>query len=101
MRLATSSGHCARSPMTTRAHARFAGQLALVRPGLSVPFVTRSQSCRVVLVRGGSSKFAGLSHASRYCGLLRASPEADRQARRLDPNIVTIVTHTYFAMGDY
>jgi eukaryotic-like serine/threonine-protein kinase len=45
--------------------------------------------------------FAGLSHASRYCGLLQASLEADRQARRLDPNIHTTVTHTYFAMGDY
>jgi tetratricopeptide (TPR) repeat protein len=45
--------------------------------------------------------FAGLTHASRYCGLLQASLEADRQARRLDPNIRTTVTHTYFAMGDY
>ena len=45
--------------------------------------------------------FAGLTHASRYCGLLQASLEADRQARRLDPNIHTTVTHTYFAMGDY
>jgi serine/threonine protein kinase/tetratricopeptide (TPR) repeat protein len=45
--------------------------------------------------------FAGLSHASRYCGLLQASLEAHRQARRLDPNIRTGVTHTYFAMGDY
>ena len=45
--------------------------------------------------------FAGLTHASRYCGLLQASLEADRQARRLDPNIQTTVTHTYFAVGDY
>ena len=45
--------------------------------------------------------FAGLTHASRYGGLLQASLEADRQARRLDPNIHTTVTHTYFAMGDY
>ncbi len=45
--------------------------------------------------------FAGLTHASRYCGLLQASLEADRQARRLDPNIETSVTHTHFAMGDY
>jgi serine/threonine protein kinase/tetratricopeptide (TPR) repeat protein len=43
----------------------------------------------------------GLTHASRYCGLLQASLEADRQARRLDPNIQTTVIHTYFAMGDY
>ncbi len=45
--------------------------------------------------------FAGLSHATRYCGLLQASLEASRQALRLDPNIQTTVTHTYFAMGDY
>jgi eukaryotic-like serine/threonine-protein kinase len=44
---------------------------------------------------------AGLTHASRYCGLLQASLEAHRQARRLDPNISTTVSHTYFAMGDY
>jgi serine/threonine protein kinase len=45
--------------------------------------------------------FAGLTHATRYCGLLHASIEADRRARRLDPNILTTVTHSYFAMGDY
>ena len=61
---------------------------------------------RRLLKRLRSSKtdpelFAGLTHASRYCGLLQGSLEADRQARRLDPNIHTTVTHTYFAMGDY
>jgi TolB-like protein len=61
---------------------------------------------RRLLKRLRSSKtdpelFAGLTHASRYCGLLQASLEADRQARRLDPHISTTVTHTYFAMGDY
>src|SRR5579872_32785 len=61
---------------------------------------------RRLLKRLRSSKtdpelFAGLSHASRYCGLLQASIEAHRQALRLDPNIPTTVTHTYFAMGDY
>ena len=45
--------------------------------------------------------FSGLTHAGRYCGLLQASIEADRQARRFDPHIHTTVTHTYFAMGDY
>jgi serine/threonine protein kinase/tetratricopeptide (TPR) repeat protein len=45
--------------------------------------------------------YAGFTHASRYCGLLQASIEADRQARRLDPNIKTTVTLTYFAMGNY
>jgi serine/threonine protein kinase/tetratricopeptide (TPR) repeat protein len=61
---------------------------------------------RRLLKRLRSSKtdpelLAGLTHASRYCGLLHASLEAHRQARRLDPNISTTVTHTYFAMGDY
>jgi tetratricopeptide (TPR) repeat protein len=59
-----------------------------------------------LLKRLGRSKtdpelFAGLTHATRYCGLLQASIEADRQARRLDPNIRTTVAHSYFAMGDY
>ena len=61
---------------------------------------------RRLLKRLRSSKtdpelLAGLTHASRYCGLLQASLEAHRQARRLDPNILTTVSHTYFAMGDY
>ena len=61
---------------------------------------------RRLLKRLRSSKsdpelFAGLTHACRYCGLLEASVEAHRQARRLDPNIRTTVTHTYFAMGNY
>jgi hypothetical protein len=51
--------------------------------------------------RSDPELFAGLSHACRYCGLLQASIEAHRQARRLDPNIRTSVTHTYFAIGDY
>jgi serine/threonine protein kinase/tetratricopeptide (TPR) repeat protein len=51
--------------------------------------------------RSDPELFAGLSHACRYCGLLQASIEAYRQARRLDPNIRTSVTHTYFAIGDY
>ena len=60
---------------------------------------------RRLLKRLRSSKtdpelFAGFTHASRYCGLLQAPIEADRQARRLDPNIHPTVTHTYFAMGD-
>jgi TolB-like protein len=51
--------------------------------------------------RSDPELFSGLVHACRYCGLLHASIEADRQARRFDPNIHTTVTHTYFAMGDY
>lgn len=45
--------------------------------------------------------FAGLVHCCRYCGLVEASIAAHQQARRLDPNIRTSVTFTYFAMGDY
>jgi tetratricopeptide (TPR) repeat protein len=45
--------------------------------------------------------FAGLTHATRYCGLLQSSLESDRYAKRLDPNIKTTVIHTHFAMGDY
>jgi serine/threonine protein kinase len=61
---------------------------------------------RRLLKRLRSSKtdpdlLAGLTHASRYCGLLQASIEADRQARQLDPNIRTTVAHTFFALGDY
>ena len=56
---------------------------------------------RLRIAKTDPELFAGLAHASRYCGLLQASLEADRQARRLDPNIQTTVTHTYFAVGDY
>jgi tetratricopeptide (TPR) repeat protein len=45
--------------------------------------------------------FAGLAHACRYSGLLRASLAAHLQARRLDPNISTSVMHTYIMLGDY
>jgi TolB-like protein len=45
--------------------------------------------------------FAGLAHASRYCGLLQASLAAHEQAVRLDPKIPTSVAHTYFMRGDY
>ncbi|HKW99602.1 MAG TPA: protein kinase [Bryobacteraceae bacterium] len=45
--------------------------------------------------------FAGLVHACRYCGLLEPSIAAHQRARRLDPNIPTSVSFTYFAMGDY
>jgi len=45
--------------------------------------------------------FAGLTHASRYCGLLRASMAAFEQARRLDPRITASVAQTCFMMGDF
>jgi TolB-like protein/tetratricopeptide (TPR) repeat protein len=45
--------------------------------------------------------FAGLVAACRFCGLLDASVEADRRARRLDPNLRTSVQYTFFLRGDY
>jgi non-specific serine/threonine protein kinase len=44
---------------------------------------------------------AGLVVACRFCGLLDASVEADRRARRLDPGIRTSVAYTYWMRGDY
>jgi len=45
--------------------------------------------------------FAGLVVATRFCGLLDASVEADRRARRLDPGIRTSVAYTRFMRGEY
>lgn len=45
--------------------------------------------------------FAGLAHASRYCGLLQASLAAWEHAVRLDPKVPTSVAHTFFMRGDY
>jgi len=42
---------------------------------------------------------AGLVVACRFCGLLDASVEADRRARRLDPSIRTSVEYTHFLRG--
>jgi serine/threonine-protein kinase len=44
--------------------------------------------------------FAALVLALRFCGLLDASVEADRRARRLDPGIRTSVPYTHWARGD-
>jgi TolB-like protein/tRNA A-37 threonylcarbamoyl transferase component Bud32/Tfp pilus assembly protein PilF len=44
---------------------------------------------------------AGLVVACRFCGLLDASVEADRRARRLDPGIRTSVAYTHWMRGDY
>lgn len=44
---------------------------------------------------------AGLVLACRICGLLEASLEADRRARRLDPAIATSVGYTHWMLGDY
>jgi hypothetical protein len=43
----------------------------------------------------------GLVLACRFCGLLDASIEADRRARRLDPGVRTSVQYTYWAAGEY
>lgn len=43
--------------------------------------------------------FAGLVHACRYCGILDASIAAYEKACRLDPNIQTSVSHSYWYAG--
>ncbi|HLJ73602.1 MAG TPA: protein kinase, partial [Thermoanaerobaculia bacterium] len=45
--------------------------------------------------------YAGLVTACRFGGMLEASLAADQRARRLDPQIVTSVTYTYWMLGDY
>jgi len=45
--------------------------------------------------------WAGLVVACRFCGLLDASVEADRKARRLDPGIRTSVAYTFWMQGEY
>jgi hypothetical protein len=44
---------------------------------------------------------AGLVLTCRFCGMLEASVEADRRARRLDPAIRTSVAYTHWMRGDY
>jgi hypothetical protein len=51
--------------------------------------------------RNDPETFAGLVHASRYCGLLDASLAAHGEARRLDPHVSTSVIFTLWALGDY
>jgi serine/threonine protein kinase len=45
--------------------------------------------------------FAGLVHACRYCGLLRASVAAYEQACRLDARVRSSVGVTFFMLGEY
>jgi TolB-like protein/predicted Ser/Thr protein kinase len=45
--------------------------------------------------------FAGLVAACRLCGLMDASLAADREARRLDPQVRTSVHYTYLLQGEY
>jgi TolB-like protein len=44
--------------------------------------------------------FAGLVHASRYCGLYEQSIVAHAEARRLDPNVPTSFEQTLLMTGD-
>jgi len=44
---------------------------------------------------------SGLVLACRFCGLLDASIEADRRARRIDPGIRTSVQYTFCSAGEY
>jgi len=45
--------------------------------------------------------WAGLVTACRFCGLLDASVEADRHARRIDPGLRTSVAYTWWMRGEY
>jgi DNA-binding winged helix-turn-helix (wHTH) protein/TolB-like protein len=45
--------------------------------------------------------FVALVLCCRFCGLLEASVAAHERARKLDPQIATSVSHTYYQQGDY
>lgn len=45
--------------------------------------------------------YVGLVAACRFCGLHGASLAAHERARRLDPQILSSVEHTYFQLGEY
>ena len=61
-----------------------------------------SRLIRLAKTRGSDPElFAGLGHACRYCGLLKASLAAFEQARRLDTRVRTSIGITYFMLGDY
>jgi tetratricopeptide (TPR) repeat protein len=50
--------------------------------------------------RADPELLAGLLHALRYCGLLEASVAAFEKAERLDPNVTTSVSHTFWMLRD-
>jgi DNA-binding winged helix-turn-helix (wHTH) protein len=50
---------------------------------------------------GEPESFSGLVQVLRFRGLLQQSLEAHRQAKELDPTIVTSVAHTLFLAGEY
>jgi serine/threonine protein kinase/tetratricopeptide (TPR) repeat protein len=65
---------------------------------------TDAMSRLIRLARTRSSDpdlFAGLVHACRYCGLLRASLAAFEHARRLDARVRASVGVTFFMLGEY
>jgi serine/threonine protein kinase/tetratricopeptide (TPR) repeat protein len=45
--------------------------------------------------------FSALVISLRYCGLLEASAAAHEQAKRLDPNVSTSASHSYWMLGRY
>jgi tetratricopeptide (TPR) repeat protein len=65
----------------------------------------RSAMLRLLgLTRHGAADpdlYGGLVVACRFCGLLDASLEADRRARRIDPGVRTSVHYTYWMLGRY
>jgi serine/threonine protein kinase len=67
----------------------------------------RAEEAMVRLIRRARDRpadpdlYAGLAHASRYCGLMSASIAATEQARRLDPRIRTSGANTHFMLGEY
>ena len=50
--------------------------------------------------RADPELLAGLLHASRYYGLLETSVAAFEKAERLDPNVTTSVSHTFWMLRD-
>jgi len=50
---------------------------------------------------GSPDLFVALVLCCRFCGLLKASVTAHEHARKLDPQIATSVSHTYYQLGDY
>ena len=61
-----------------------------------------SRLIRLAKTRGSDPEiFAGLGHACRYCGLLRASLAAFERSRRLDPRLRTSIAITFFMLGEY
>lgn len=65
---------------------------------------TKDALLRLVMTAGFDTAdpelFGMLVMVCRYAGLLEASVAAHERAKRLDPQIVTSVRHTYWALGD-